>query len=343
MEYAKLGNTDLQVSRLGFGCEPLGGTDWGVVDQKAVMLAVRKAVDEGVNFFDTADVYGLGCSEELLSQALGDKRTRVVIASKFGVNWKSCVNGGRAETFRDSSPARVRKALEASLRRMKLDCIPLYQIHWPDPGTEIAETIETLVRCKEAGKIRYFGVSNFSPEQILEARQVHAPASAQLPYNLLDRRAEQKLLSSCWDLNIGALAYGPLAQGLLSGKYGLYTRFGQDDRRSRLFHFLPENLTRNLQVVDRLKEIGNRYRKSAVQVALRWILDNPLVTCAITGMKTPSQLDENIAALGWRLTSEDREYLMATHLQVESQPLVDSYLGRTMGIPDDGEKSDSYF
>ncbi len=312
MEYAKLGNTDLQVSRLGFGCEPLGGTDWGGVDQKAVMNAVQKAVDEGVNFFDTADVYGLGCSEELLSQALGENRNRVIIATKFGVNWKSCANGGRAKTFHDSSPAHVRKALEDSLRRLKLDCISLYQVHWPDPDTDIAETIEMLVRCKEAGKIRHFGVSNFSSEQILKAHHVHVLASAQLPYNLLDRHAEGKQLSSCRNLNVGTLVYGPLAQGLLTGKYDVCTRFGEDDRRSRLAHFLPENLERNLQVVDRLKEIGNRYRKSAVQIALRWVFDNPLVTCAIIGMKTPGQLNENIGSLGWKLTPEDREYLTAT-------------------------------
>lgn len=309
LEYVKLGSTDLVVSQIGFGCEPIGGTDWGKVSDFDSVRSVRKALDLGVNFFDTADVYGLGYSEHILCKALGNARKEVVIATKFGVNWQLVRDTKRAKTFYDSSPAHIRKALEASLTRLKLECIPLYQIHWPDPNTSIADTMEELIRCKEAGKLLYIGCSNFSAGQVVQANQIHHLASVQTLYNLIDRRAEEEALPCCGMLEIGSIAYGPLAQGFLTGKYGLDAEFGDNDRRSRLAHFHGENLKRNLRLVERIKEVGQRYTKTPAQVALRWVLDNLQITCAIAGMKTPEQVEENVGALGWRLASEDRSLL----------------------------------
>jgi aryl-alcohol dehydrogenase-like predicted oxidoreductase len=308
LEYVKLDNTDLLVSRFGFGCEPAGGTDWGKVDDHDSIVAIRRAVDLGVNFFDTADVYGLGRSEQILAEALGPDCRKVIIASKFGVNW-NVVPGNRARTFFDSSPARLLEALEGSLRRLRLDCIPLYYIHWPDPKTPIADTVEALIKCKEAGKIRYIGVSNFSSEQIRQAHAVHSLATVQVPYNLLQRQAESDVLPCCDELGIRAVAYGPLAQGLLTGKYGADAKFDSDDRRSRLSHFQKETLKENLASVERLEVIGKQYEKKPAQVAIRWILDNPSMSCAIIGIKNAYQLEENLGAMNWTLAPEAWKFL----------------------------------
>ena len=309
MESIRLGHADLVVSRLAFGCEPLGGTDWGQVDGDLAKEAVSRAVDLGINFFDTADVYGLGRSEEALSAALGERRHDVVIISKFGVNWRQDPNGGRAETFLDSSPRRVVQALENSLRRLRIDCIPLYLVHWPDPRTPITETMEALLRCQQAGKIRHVGVSNFPARLVRQANQVVKLAAVELPYSLLDREAERELVPCCRELGIDVLVYGPLAQGLLTGKYGPGTRFSRDDRRSRLAHFQGEKLARNLKMVDKLSAVAQRKEKTATQVAIRWVLDNPSVASAIVGVKTPEQLEDNLGAMDWRLEPKDREFL----------------------------------
>jgi aryl-alcohol dehydrogenase-like predicted oxidoreductase len=167
MEYAAL--ADLKVSRIIFGCEALGGTDWGKVDVPAVQAAVAHAWDRGINTFDVADVYGLGRAETALAEALGPRRHDAVIITKFGVNWRQGKNGGRAETFRDASPAHAKKAAENSLRRLKIDCIPLYLVHWPDPRTPLADTRAALEELKAAGKIRRYGLSNFPGRRLAAA------------------------------------------------------------------------------------------------------------------------------------------------------------------------------
>lgn len=310
MDYVKLAKTDLYVSRLGFGAEPLGGTDWGQVDEKLAMSAVSRAVDLGINFFDTADVYGLGRSEELLSKALGHRRHDVIIASKFGVNWKEVPNGGRAKTFFDSKPNRVVEALENSLRRLRVDVIPLYFIHWPDPKTPLAKTLSALVKCQEAGKIKHIGVSNFTVDQIRQANEIANIAAVQLQYNLIERGAEQRLLPCCKELGLSVLAYGPLAQGLLTGKYDTNTRFAPDDRRHRLPHFQGEQLKKNLSIVSRQGKVGELYHKSTTQVAIRWILENPAISCAIVGAKSPLQIEHNVGAMGWKLPQSHYQFIV---------------------------------
>lgn len=309
MEYVRLGATDLNVSRLGLGCEVLGGTDWGVVDEKLAMSAVSRALDVGINLFDTADVYGLGRSEEMLSRALGERRYDVVIVSKFGVNWREDPCGGRAKTFFDSSPRHVVTALERSLRRLRIDCIPLYLIHWPDPKTPISATMEALIKCQAAGKVRYIGVSNFPASLMLEAHRVARLAAVEVQYSLVHRHVEQDLLPHAQQEGIPVLVYGTLAQGLLTGKYSPESRFDGDDRRHRLPHFSEKAWPTNLRIIDRVRRVCARYGKEPAQVAVRWVLSNPAVSCAIVGAKSPAQVDSNVGALGWELSPEDQRYL----------------------------------
>lgn len=305
MEYKRLGLTDLGVSRVGFGGWAIGGHGWGTVEDYDSIRAIRKAYDLGVNFYDTADIYGFGHSEEILCKALGEDRRKVLIATKFGMAWNE--NGA---IWRDASAKRVVEALEGSLRRLQLDCITLYQIHWPDQNTPLEETMEALKKCQEAGKIKHIGCSNFTAELITRAQQVHRLESVQAPYSIIDRGIEEALLSCCERFEMGVVAYNPLAQGLLSGKFGPEARFGKDDVRSRSKYFQPGEFEKNLNAVERLRKTARQYGKTPAQVALRWVLHHPLVTCVIPGIKRPEQIEENAgAAMGWELAGQDHEWL----------------------------------
>ena len=251
----------------------------------------------------------MGLAEERLSQTLGSKRHEVVIISKFGVNWEKPLGQNRAKTFLDCSPERVISSLEGSLQRLRVDCIPIYLVHWPDPKTPIDKTLEVLLQCQKEGKIQYFGVSNFPLTLLREANHFKNIGIVELQYNLVDRISEEELLPYCRTEKINVFAYGALAQGLLTGKYDASTTFEKDDRRHRLPHFQPNFIKKNLQILDKLKTIGDRYGKTLSQVAIRWILDNPSISAAIVGAKTPYQTEMNLGALEWQLTSEERAYL----------------------------------
>ena len=304
MEYVVLGHSDLRISRIGFGCWAIGGYGWGKVDDRESIRAIERALELGINFFDTADVYGFGHSEKILSLGLGEQRRHVVIATKFGVMWDS-----QGRITRDISPGRVTQALEDSLRRLKVDCIPLYQINWPDEKTPISIAIEALNRCQKAGKIRSIGCCNLSSEQIQEAAKRHPVTSLQVPYNIVDKAIEDRILAACKEHGISVMTYGSLAQGLFSGKFSPEVQFGKEDIRSRSVYFQEAARERNFQVVKLLEEIGQRYGRTPAQVALRWILDNPDITCALTGIKTPRQIDENVGALDWTLSPDDWQLL----------------------------------
>lgn len=310
MEYTRLSHTDLEISRLGFGCLAMGAHGWGKVDDADSIDSVHRALDLGINFFDTANVYGFGHSEEVLSKALGEKRKHVIIATKFGVTWDE-----KAQIGRDMSPKSAMSALENSLRRLQLDCIPLYQIHWPNGKTNIEDTLETLMRCQEAGKIRYIGCSNFSPELLREANKTYKIVSTQAPYNLVDRSIENDVLPYCKEINTGVFAYCALAHGLLAGKYSAQRPdFDSEDIRNRSAYFKDAKYETNLKMVEKLQTIGQRYGKTSAQVAVRWILDNPTITCALTGIKRPSQIEDNVGALGWTLSEDDLQTLSGTEI-----------------------------
>lgn len=310
METTRLGNSELVVSRLGLGGCPLGGHGWGLVNDDDSVRAVRTALDLGINFFDTADVYGLGHSERILSRALGSNRHDVIVATKFGVKWDS-----RKNISRDISPRYLRLALEASLRRLKLEFIPLYYVHWPDGRTSVEAAIEELERCRAKGKIQAIGVSNFSAEQIRIASQVTQITCVQAQLSLLNRKA-LALSQVVREAQASLVTWGSLAQGLLTGKYSRDSHFDESDRRSRYENFQGEVFSRNLNAVEIAKQISKRLGKSPSQIAIRWLLDTSQVDCVLFGAKTSRQVQENVGASGWSLS--DTEYAELANSQVSS-------------------------
>lgn len=300
MEMTRLGPDGPLVSRVGMGGCPLGGHGWGRVDDDESIAAVRRALDRGVTFFDTADVYGLGHSEEILAEALGPRHRDVVVATKFGV-----FKDAQGRTVKDTSPAHLRRALEASLRRLKLDRIPLYYVHWPDGVTPIEETMIELLRQRNAGKIGGIGLSNFPAELVERALAVGPVQVVQVQLSLLDRTPIAELLQIVEQTGIALVTWGSLAQGLLTGKYDIDAQFKLDDRRRRYENFLGEKFRRNLAVVDCLKLVANRLGRTPAQVALRWVLDYPGIAVALFGAKRPAQIDDNVGALDWRLPLAD--------------------------------------
>jgi aryl-alcohol dehydrogenase-like predicted oxidoreductase len=304
MEYQYLGRSDLNISRIGFGCWAIGGHGYGPVDDAGSIRAIHAALDQGINFFDTADVYGFGHSEEVLGRALGERKEQAIIATKFGVNWDN-----RGKTFKDSSPDRVFEAVDASLRRLRIDCIPLYQLHWHDGKTPIKDTLDALARCREQGKIRYIGCSNFTDSMLKEAVHFARIESLQLQFSLLERQRDVNLDHCANVLRMGILVYGVLGRGLLSGKYRNGATFGEGDTRSRDLNFHGSQLEQSLRLVNVLEQIGIKYHKKPSQVAIRWVLENPAISSALVGIKSVDQAAENAGSAGWRLDPEDMQCL----------------------------------
>lgn len=292
MDYVKLGKTNLKISRIGMGCWAIGGHGYGVVDDEQSIQTIRKAIELGVNFFDTADVYGFGHSEEILSRALGPQVKEVVIATKFGVAWDD-----QGRTFKDCSPERAQKALEDSLRRLKIDSIPLYQIHWYDDKSGLASVMETLLACQKAGKIQHIGCSNFSSTNLDAAVASGRLESYQCEYNFLQRKYESEMTRCSQELNMSVLAYRVLGRGLFSGKYDQDTKFGQNDTRDKDREFHGDRLKEGLRVVEAFQLTGKHFAKTPAQMAIRWVLGRPWVNSAIVGAKTPKQISENVEAL----------------------------------------------
>ena len=304
MDYIKLGRTDLRISRIGFGCAPMGGYDYGEVIDDESIKAVRKALDVGINFFDTADIYGFGHAEEVLSGALGNDRHEVVIATKFGLTWDK-----EGNVTRDSSAKMVVTALEASLRRLKVDAISLYQVHWIDPVTPIEETIGALLKSQQEGKVRYIGFSNVDRKLIEKAQKICRIDSIQSSYNLLNRLAEREVIPFCHESEIAFVAHSPLARGFLTGKYGTGQNFTGADTRAKSTYFSREMSEQKRRVLEEIKRIGVQYAHTSTQVVLRWILDNPLITALVMGVKNMNQLEEGVGSLGWRLNPMDYDSL----------------------------------
>ena len=301
MEYITLKNTDLQVSRVCMGGCPMGGHGWGNVQEQELLDAVNAALDNGINFFDTADTYGLGKSEETLAKGLGSRRHQAVIASKFGVRV------GNQGTFYDNSPQWIRTACENSLRRLNTDYIDLYQIHYRDGKTPLEDVMGTLEALQCEGKIRHIGISNLTRKDLPELLPYAGKfATLQNQYSLATRDLEADILELANTLNLTPTTWGSLGQGVLTGKYDRSAAFGTDDRRSRQIYvnFHGEKLEKNLQIVDVVQGIAARYNKPVSAVAVRFILDQLPGSVALCGAKRPAQILGTAAALGWTLESE---------------------------------------
>lgn len=296
MRQITLGRTGLQVSPIAFGTWQLGG-DWGPTDETAAITAIRRAADQGITLFDTAQAYGFGASERLLARALrGTDRSRLVIATKGGL--RPSADGGVA---RDASPRAIRAGVESSLRALDTDYLDLYQVHWPDAKTPFADTAEALAKLVADGKIRHVGVSNFDAAQIGEFSQVLPVETLQPPYHLFRRGAEDDLLRSAAAADIGVLAYGPLAHGLLTGTITMNTAFSPDDWRGHSAMFTGAGLARNLAVVARLADLAGELGISVSQLAVAWVLANPAVQVAIVGTRDKRHIDAAITAASVRL------------------------------------------
>lgn len=307
MEYITLQNTDLRVSRFCMGGCPMGGYGWGSVQESELLDAIHAALDAGVNFFDTADTYGLGQSERTLAKGLGSRRGDVVIESKFGVR----VGGGK--TVYDNSPEYIQQALEESLRRLNTDYIDVYLVHYRDGKTPIADVVGKLEELKAAGKLRYYGLSNIHGDGLEELLPYAGRfACCQDELSLACRKNEDDLRAVQSRLRATPMTWGSLGQGILTGKYNRENVcFGADDRRSREIYvnFHGEKLEQNLRIVEALKKIAANREKSVAACAIRWILDTLPESVVIAGVKRPAQLSANVEAMGWTLNEEERREL----------------------------------
>ena len=302
MEYVQLKNSDINVSRLCMGCCQLGQHGWGVVKEQDLICTVSCAVDSGINFFDTADTYGLGKSEETLAKALDDKRYGVIIATKFGVRVES------GKTYYDNSPEWIETALAGSLRRLNRDYVDLYQIHYRDNVTPLDAIIDVLEKLKEKGLIRCYGFSNARDGDILGLKPYAGKfASMQNEYSLACRDNESILTTVASELDVTPMTWGSLGQGILTGKYDKDVIFSDDDRRNRdvYINFHGEKLLKNLNIVEAMKPIAEKHRVSLSAVAVRFILDNLADSVILVGAKRSSQITDNIGAMNWTL--EDYE------------------------------------
>ena len=308
MEYITLKHSDLRVSRLCMGGCPMGGHGWGIVQEQELVNAVHAALERGINFFDTADTYGLGQSERTLGRALGSRRSKAVIATKFGVR----VENGT--TFYDNSPQWIRTACENSLRRLGTDYIDLYQIHYRDGKTDIHTVLDTLEDLRREGKIRYFGLSNLTEGDLWELQGLKGRfASIQNQYSLASREQEEDILTLSRELELNPLTWGSLGQGVLTGKYDRTAVFGSDDRRSREIYvnFHGEKLLKNLNIVEHMRPIAAAHGKPVSAVAVRFILDYLPESVVLCGVKRPEQILSNAEALGWHLTRQEIDLLEA--------------------------------
>lgn len=307
MERRRLGYTDLKLSPVGLGTWAIGGGGWafawGPQDDEESVATIRYAIEQGVNWIDTAPVYGLGHSEKGVGQAIKGLREKVIIATKCGLIWnKRGKISGRLK--RES----IRREVEASLRRLNIDVIDLYQIHWPDPDREIEEAWSTMADLIKEGKVRYIGVSNFNVEQLKRIRPIHPVASLQSPYSMLNRGIEDELLNYCQAHNIGVIVYSPMECGLLTGKYTKESiqNLPEDDwRRTKNPHFQEPELFANLKLVEGLRPIAEENNRTVAQLAVAWVLRKSEVTAAIVGARHPSQIEETALAGEWALSKKD--------------------------------------
>lgn len=316
MEYRKLGNSDLSVSVITFGAWAAGGWMWGGTERGEAVKAIQESYDVGVTSIDTAPVYGQGLSEEIVGEAIKDiPRDKVQILTKYGMRWDlakgdlsmhSKNNSGKAiDIYKYAGKDSIIEECENSLKRLGTDYIDLYQIHWPDKTTPIAETMEAVSRLIEQGKVRYAGVCNYSAELVRVAAGSINLVSNQVPYSMVKRDIEKETVPYCIDHNIAILAYSPLERGLLTGKMKPGYTFGADDHRASLYYFKDENLKRVDAFLEDIKPMADEKNVTIGQLILRWTVEQPGITIALVGARNAKQALENAASMDIQLSKDE--------------------------------------
>jgi aryl-alcohol dehydrogenase-like predicted oxidoreductase len=301
-----LGNSDLKLTPIGFGAWAIGGGNWefawGPQDDNESIAAIHRALDLGINWIDTAAVYGLGHSEEVVARALKSTSHRPFVFTKCSMRWHE-----DRSIWRSLKAASLAEEIEASLRRLGVETIDLYQIHWPNPETEIEEGWETLARFREQGKVRWIGVSNFNVDQMKRAQEIAPITSLQPPYSMLRRAIEEEILPFAQANRIGVINYSPMVSGLLTGRVTAerVAAFPPDDWRRRAVEFNEPRLSRNLRLVELLREIGNAHDVSPGVVAVAWTRHHPAITAAIVGGRSAQQVEGLAPALAFRISEDE--------------------------------------
>jgi len=307
-----LGNSDLELTPIGLGTWAIGGGDWsnawGPQDDADSIAAIHRAVELGVNWIDTAAVYGLGHSEEMVGRAIKSLSRKPYIFTKCSLRW-----GTDRSVYNSLKASSIAEEVEASLKRLDVDTIDLYQIHWPKPDDEVEEGWETLARLQEEGKVRWIGVSNFSIDQMKRAMTIAPITSLQPPYSMLRRAIEAEILPFAQANGIGVINYSPMLSGMLTGKMTAEraANLAPDDWRRKNKEFNEPRLSQNLRLVELLREIGNGHGVTPGVVAIAWVLHNPAITGAIVGGRSQKQVEETAAALTFRLTEEEFAKIVA--------------------------------
>jgi aryl-alcohol dehydrogenase-like predicted oxidoreductase len=317
MEFRHLGKSELKIPVVSFGAWAIGGWMWGGSDDDDAIAAIRKGIDVGVTCIDTAPIYGMGHSETVVGKAIAGRRNEVTLATKCGMRWDleegefffdtATPEGKHVRVYKNLRPHSIRHECEESLCRLGTDVIDLYQCHWPDATTPLDETMDVLLRLKEEGKIREFGVSNFTTKMMAKCLEKGYVASDQPKYNALERDIEAEVLPFCVEHGIGILAYSPIAQGLLTGKVTMDREFPEGDIRRTRPWFMPENRRRVLQMLEIWKPIAEAHDATLGQVAINWVISQKGVTTALVGARTEDQVVENARAGKFQLTAEELE------------------------------------
>lgn len=298
-------NAALEITPIILGTWGIGGPPfWSERDMATSFRTIRKALDLGINMIDTAPAYGFGKAEEVIGKAIIGKRDAVVIATKCGLRWKGET---LAELYRDLSPESIREEVEQSLRRMNIDKIDLYQIHWPDPNTPLEATMSTMARLQEEGKIVEIGVSNFDEALLEEAGKYAKIVSLQPKYNMLERDIESGLLPWCRQREIGVIAYSPLASGALSGKYTKDSKFSDWRGKGDVGVFREENWSAAMEKVEKLQEVAEDFGFLLPQMALRWVIEQPGISGAIVGANIPEDIEDTARCLELRMPEDVME------------------------------------
>jgi aryl-alcohol dehydrogenase-like predicted oxidoreductase len=306
MQKKRLGNSDMDLTPIGIGAWAMGGSgwafSWGPQDDRESIEAIHTALDAGVNWIDTAAVYGLGHSEEVVAKALEGRSNRPYVFTKCERIWNE-----KREILKSLKAESIRRECEDSLRRLKVDAIDLYQIHWPEPDEDIEEGWSELARLQQQGKVRWIGVSNFTSAQMKRAAAIAPITSLQPPYSAISPEIESDQLPYCLANHIGVLAYSPMKSGLLTGKMTKerVAALAEDDFRRRAPAFQEPALSRNIALAELMVAIGQRHGRSAGEVAIAWVLRHPAVTAAIVGMRSSEQAKGVMGALDFRLSAEE--------------------------------------